>query len=152
MPRAIIYCRVSTEEQAEKGYSLDAQEKLCKNFAKNRGFDVAGIYRDEGKSATSLKRPALQDLLTYCQKDNSIDALMVQETDRLARNTIDHLTIKAHLKESGVDVISVNQPMLDDSPEGKMRDTVLAGVNQFYSDLNGRKAKKGMQEKFDTGW
>ena len=49
-------------------------------------------------------------------------------------------------------MISVNQPMLDDSPEGKMMDTVLAGVNQFYSDLNGRKTRKGMQEKFDRGW
>ncbi len=151
MLRAVIYCRVSTEEQAEKGYSLDAQEKSCKNFAQNNDYDVVEIYRDEGKSATSLKRPALQDLLSKCQNDKSINALIIQETDRLARNTIDHLSIKSLLKKCDVKLISVNQPMLDDSPEGNMVDTMLASVNQFYSDLNGRKTIKGMMEKFSTG-
>jgi DNA invertase Pin-like site-specific DNA recombinase len=42
--------------------------------------------------------------------------------------------------------------MLDDSPEGKMIDTIIASVNQFQSDINSRKTKKGLQEKFDSGW
>jgi DNA invertase Pin-like site-specific DNA recombinase/uncharacterized Zn finger protein (UPF0148 family) len=152
MQKALIYCRVSTEEQAEKGYSLDAQEKFCRNYAKNNGYEVLAVYRDEGKSATSFNRPALQDLLSKCQQDQSIDALIVQETDRLARNTKDHLTIKAVLKKVEVKVISVAQPMLDDSPEGMMIDTILASVNQFQSDINSRKTKKGLQERFNEGW
>ena len=95
MPNALIYCRVSTQEQAEKGYSLDAQEKLCCNFAKNNGYKVVNIFRDEGRSGTNLNRPALKDALSKCQQDKSIKALIIQETDRLARNTKDHLTIKA---------------------------------------------------------
>lgn len=152
MQKALIYCRVSTEEQAEKGFSLDAQEKFCRNFAKDNGYTVTTVYRDEGKSATSLNRPALQDLLSKCQQDKSIDAAIVQETDRLARNTKDHLTIKALLKKADVKLISVAQPMLDDSPEGNMIDTILASVNQFQSDINSRKTKKGLQERFDEGW
>jgi uncharacterized Zn finger protein (UPF0148 family) len=62
------------------------------------------------------------------------------------------LTIKALLQKAGVKVISVAQPMLDDSPEGKMVDTILASINQFQSDINGRKTQKGMQEKFYQGW
>src|SRR6516165_6019973 len=126
MPQCLIYCRVSTEEQAEKGYSLDTQEKLCRDFANRSGFHVAGVYRDEGKSATSLNRPALQDLLAKCTESKSIDAVVVQETDRLARNTHDHLAIRAILQKASVKLISVNQPMLDDSPEGVMIDTILA--------------------------
>jgi len=152
MQKALIYCRVSTEEQAEKGYSLDAQEKLCRSFAENNGCKVAGVYRDGGKSGTTLDRPALKDLLAKCQEDKSIDTMIVQETDRLARNTKDHLTIKAILQKAGVKLISVAQPMLDDSPEGNMIDTILASVNQFQSDINGRKTKKGLQQKFDSGW
>jgi len=151
MPNALIYCRVSSEEQAQKGFSLDTQEKYCGEFAKNNGYKVGGVFRDEGKSATTLNRPALKDILSECQRNKSIDALIIQETDRLARNTKDHLTIKALLQKSNVKIISVAQPMLDDSPEGNMIDTILASINQFQSDINSRKTKKGLQEKFDQG-
>src|SRR5262249_33084336 len=152
MPQCLIYCRVSTEQQAETGYSLDTQEKLCREFAERSGFRVSGVYRDEGKSGTTLGRPALQDLLAKCTKGTIIQAVIVQETDRLARNTHDHLTIRALLQKAGVKLISVAQPMLDDSPEGKMIDTILASVNQFQSDISGRKIRKVLQEKFDQGW
>lgn len=152
MQKALIYCRVSTEEQAEKGFSLDAQENLCCSFAQQNDYKVVGVFRDEGKSGTTLQRPALKDLLTKCQEDKDIDAVIIQETDRLARNTQDHLTIKTLLHKAAVRLISVNQPMLDDSPEGKMVDTILASVNQFQSDLNSRKTRKGLQQKFDEGW
>lgn len=148
----LIYARVSTEEQADHGYSLDAQEKFCRDFAERGGYHVVGVFRDEGRSGTKLDRPALQDLLARCGKGQGIDAVIVQETDRLARNTHDHLTIRAFLKKANVRLISVAQPMLDDSPEGKMIDTILASVNQFQSDINSRKTRKGMQEKFDQGW
>jgi DNA invertase Pin-like site-specific DNA recombinase len=152
MKNALIYCRVSTEEQAKEGYSLDAQEKICNSFLKQKGYRIKNVYKDKGKSATTLNRPALKDLLGDCQEDKSINAVVVQDTDRLARNTKDHLTIKAILQKAGIKLISISQPMLDDSAEGKMIDTILASVNQFQSDINGRKTKKGLQEKFNQGW
>ena len=143
MQKAFIYCRVSTEEQANEGHSLDTQEKFCRKFAEGSGYQVAEVFKDEGKSGTNINRPALQDLLTKCQQDKSIASVLVQETDRLARNTKDHLTIRAILQKAGVKLVSVAQPMLDDSPEGKMIDTIIASVNQFQSDINGRKVTKG---------
>ena len=151
MEQALIYCRVSTEEQAKNNNSLLTQENFCKKFAGDNDYEVAGIYVDEGKSATNLNRPALQDMLARCQQDKSINIVIVQETDRLARNTNDHSTIKTVLKKVGVKVISVAQPMIDDSPEGNMIDTIVASVNQFQSQITGRKTKKGMQTKFDLG-
>ncbi len=152
MKNVVIYCRVSSEEQARKGYSLDAQEKYCSEFAKNKGLNIVGVFRDEGRSGTTLNRPALKDVLSMCQQNKSIDALLIQETDRLARNTKDHLTVKAILKKEEVQILSVAQPMLDDSPEGAMIDTIIASINQFQSDINSRKTKKGLQERFDQGW
>ena len=78
MHNALIYCRVSTEEQAEKGYSLDAQEKFCRDFAQNNGYKVISVYRDEGKSGKTLGRPALKDALSKCQQDKSINTLIIQ--------------------------------------------------------------------------
>ncbi|MFH0806574.1 MAG: recombinase family protein [Candidatus Brennerbacteria bacterium] len=149
---ALIYCRVSTDEQAEKGYSLETQEKLCRDFAKRSGFAVTTVYRDDGRSGTSLDRPALKALLAHVQGEQPVQAVIIQETDRLARSTIDHLTIKALLQKASVKLISVAQPMLDDSPEGNMIDTIIASVNQFQSDINSRKTRKGLQEKFELGW
>ncbi len=149
---AIIYCRVSTEEQAEEGYSLDAQEKFCRKFAEANSYRIVEVFRDEGKTGTNIRRQGLQDTLAKCQEDESIKAVLVQETDRLARKTVDHLAIKAILKKADVRLISVAQPMLDDSPEGQMIDTIIASVNQFQSDINSRKTKKGLQEKFDSGY
>jgi len=151
MEKALIYCRVSTEEQAREGYSLDAQEKFCRNFGQNNGYEILDVYRDEGKSGTIIERPALQKMLSVCQENKSIKAVLVQETDRLARGVGIHLAIKALLKKAGIKLISVAQPMLTDSAEGNVMDVVIAAINQFQSDLNSRKTKKGMQEKFESG-
>lgn len=152
MENALIYCRVSTEEQAREGYSLDAQEKFCGRFAESNNYKVTNVYRDEGKSGTTIDRPALQEMLSRCQEDKSIKAVLVQETDRLARGVTVHLAIKAILKKADIALIAVAQPMLNDSAEGNMIDTIIASVNQFQSDLNSRKTKKGMQEKLESGW
>lgn len=149
----LIYSRVSTEDQAETGRSIGDQIKICRRFSDENGFDVAGIYKDEGKSATNMNRAGLQDLIIKCQEDKNIEAILVQDTDRLARNTTDHLQIKAMLKKVGTRVISVSQPMLDDTtPEGQFMDLVIAGVNAFQSKITGRKVSKCMLEKFRDGW
>lgn len=152
MQKALIYCRVSTEEQANEGYSLDAQQKLCSKFAEENGYQVSEVFRDEGKSGTNLNRPALQSLLSKCQEDRSIKAVIIQDTDRLARNAQNHLYIRMFLKKAGIQFISVSQPMINDSAEGNMIDTILASVNQFQSDQNSQKTKKGLQEKFEQGY
>ena len=147
MAQCLIYCRVSTEEQAERGYSLDTQEKLCRDYAERNGYRVAGVFRDEGKSGTTLGRPALQDLLAKCTKGTVIGAIFVQETDRLARNTHDHLTIRALLQKAGVKLISVAQPMLDDSPEGKMIDTHSGQCQPIPVRPERQKGQKGPARK-----
>ena len=147
----LIYCRVSTEEQAKNNNSIMSQENLCRDFADSKKYRVVAVYKDEGRSATNLNRPALQDMLDRCMDDKSIDGVVITETDRLARSTEGHFAIRTVLRKSGVKLIAVTQPMLDDSPEGQVVDTILAGVNQLFSQLNGRKTKRGMQTKVQVG-
>lgn len=152
MVHAIIYCRVSTEEQAQDGHhSLSAQETLCRKLAQEQGYKVLSVFRDPGKTATNMNRPGLQDALALCQSDRSIRAMFIQDTDRLARNTKDHLTIRALLQKCEVKLVSVSQPMLEDSAEGNMIDTIIASVNQFQSDITKRKTIKGLEEKVRNG-
>lgn len=153
MSVALIYARVSTEEQAKEGQSLEAQFRICEQYASNNGIVVKGKFVDEGKSATNMRRQALQELLaTATAKDSGVDTILVQDTDRLARNTIDHLQIKAVLRKSGVEVVAVSQPMIDNSPEGNLIDTLLAATNAFQSQITGRKTSKVMEQKAMLGW
>lgn len=150
--KAYIYARVSTEEQAEKGKSIETQIRLCRKWAKDNQYDILGEFIDEGKSATSMNRPALKDLMIKVQDKGTIDALIIQDTDRLARNTLDHLSIKTLFKKRGVKIISISQLMIDDSPEGDFIDTIIAGVNAFQSQITGRKTSKVLEEKAKLGW
>ncbi len=149
---AVAYTRVSTEEQAEDGHhSLAAQRRLCERAAVELGYKVVDTFEDPGKSGTTMQRSGLQDLLIRCQEDASVEAVFVQDSDRLARNTHDHLTIKALLAKHGVRVVSASQPMIEESAEGNMIDTIIASVNQFQSDITARKTLKGLEEKVRNG-
>lgn len=152
MQACLAYFRVSTEEQASLGQSIETQKRLCLKWAKDNDYTIVGEFIDEGKSATSLNRPALKEMLARCQEDKTIKAVLVQDTDRLARNTLDHLTIKSILQKVGIEVISISQPMIDSSPEGNLIDTIIASVNTFQSQITGRKTSKVLEQKAKIGW
>ncbi|MCH9030406.1 MAG: recombinase family protein [Bacteroidetes bacterium] len=83
-----VYVRVSTEEQAKEGISLDAQIDRCKAFCKARGWKVFKIYTDAGYSAGSLDRPALKDLGEDI-KNKKLNILLVYKIDRFSRKLKD---------------------------------------------------------------
>ena len=143
--------RVSTEEQARFGYSIEAQKKSCIEYAQKLEYAVADVFADEGESATAANRPKFMEMLDQCESGD-IEAVIVWQTDRFARNTIDHFMVKDRLKKAGTRLISVIQPMLDETPEGNLMDTVLAGINTFYSEDLSRKTKKGLIQKWEEGW
>lgn len=152
MKKALIYARVSTDEQAQEGMSIDTQINRCTRWAVENGYSIVGIYKDEGKSATNMNRASLKDLLGRVQEREGLDAILVLDTDRIARNTLDHLTIKSLLQKASVPLISISQPMIDDSPEGNLIDTIIASVNAFQSQITGRKVSKVAEEKAKAGY
>ena len=155
MNKAVIYTRVSTEEQAkESHYSLDAQKRECKEFASKLQYKVIKTFIDAGKSAKDTKgRPAFMDMLEFAKDiNNQITAVVVLHTDRFARNVGDHNIVKADLKKHGVELLSVAQPSLGNTPEANMMDNVSASFNQYWSDVIAYKTKLGMEEKARTGW
>jgi DNA invertase Pin-like site-specific DNA recombinase len=146
-----IYIRVSTKRQADEGYSLEAQLKACTEYAEKLGFTIKDTFIEKGESATVADRTEFKRMLEQCE-DGSVSAIIVFNTDRFARNEADHFLVKSRLKMLGVSLYSASQPMISgDGAEAQLVDTIMAGINAFYSRDNSRKTKKGMREKFEQG-
>ena len=95
---AVIYTRVSTEEQAKHGYSLAKQELECKNFAVRNGYDILKIFKEEGVSAKSTNRPKLQELIKYCIENKKfVDYIIVWRFDSFTRNLEDQTALFSKL-------------------------------------------------------
>ena len=71
-----LYLRVSTEDQAKEGYSLEVQREYLESFATREGYEIFKVYCDEGISAYSTRREALQQLLKDA-KDKKFDLVLV---------------------------------------------------------------------------
>lgn len=151
--QAVIYLRVSTDRQAQKGIALPTQQERCLAHAREAGYRVeakTNIYVDEGESARSMDRPALMDLLTRCKEDKAIRAVIVYDVSRLARNRLDFALIKQTLRKAGVTLVSATEP-INDTPEGQMLEGVLSTVAEFFSAQSGRKVKANMRRKAEMG-
>lgn len=149
--KAVMYLRVSTEEQVEN-YSLNTQEDICRREALKRGYEIIMMFREEGRSAKSIAgRPVLIKLLEYCRKNKKlIGAVFVYRIDRISRQTSDYLAIRKKLAEHDISIISASEPT-GDSPTEKLVETILAGFAQLDNDIRSERAKNGLRARFLSG-
>lgn len=149
--QAVIYLRVSTEEQVDN-YSLETQEEICKKEAERRGLTVDQVFREEGRSAKNIQgRPALIQLLEYCRKHKKqIDAVIIYRLDRISRQTADYLAIRKKLAECDIKLISATEPT-GNSPTEKFVETMLAGFAQMDNDVRGERSRNGLKARFLSG-
>ncbi len=145
------YARVSTEEQNKENCSIPTQKNKIQEIAKEKGHALLETFVDDGYSGSSPTRPGLLEMMAFC-RENKIDSIYVLDTDRFARDEALHFALKAELHKRGTIVESINQPMLDNSPEGKFLDSILAAVNALYPKITGRKTSISMLEKVKLGW
>ena len=106
--KAGIYVRVSTEEQAKEGISIDAQIERCRAFCTARGWKVFKLYTDAGYSAGSMNRPALKNMMDDINA-KKFTILLVYKIDRFSRKLKDLISILEELKEKGVNFTSVTE-------------------------------------------
>lgn len=151
MPKAVIYTRVSTEEQVTN-YSLEFQDDLCRKYAKDHKLQVVKIFREEGASAKTINgRPVLLELLKYCQnKKNKISTLLIYKYDRLSRNTEDGLGLLSILGKLGIDVISITEPS-QNSAMGKAMRSIMLVMAQLDNDTKSERTTNGMKAAFKAG-
>jgi site-specific DNA recombinase len=148
---AIIYIRVSTEEQVEN-YSLDTQQEICTKEAQKRNLRVDKVFREEGRSAKTItQRPVLIEMLEYCRKHKKdVDAVIVYRLDRVSRQTTDYLSIRKKLSEYDIKLLSATEPT-GNSPAEKFVETMLAGFAQMDNDVRGERSRNGLRARFMKG-
>ncbi|MCL4384112.1 recombinase family protein, partial [Patescibacteria group bacterium] len=149
--KAVIYIRVSSEEQVEN-FSLKTQEEICRRDAKYKGYEVIEVFREEGKSAkTIIGRPELLKMLDFCRKNKKeIKAVFVYRLDRLSRQTSDYLALRKRFFEMNIALISASEPT-GNSPTEKLLETVLASFAQHDNDVRSERTKNGMRARFLSG-
>src|SRR5215469_13447596 len=118
---AVLYTRVSTAEQAKQQYNLPTQEKKVRDFCEQKNLRVLRLFTDRGESARSTDRPEFQKMLAYCRGNRGkVSHLIVADLSRLARNVVDQGTTIVELKQLGISVVSVDEPITDDTAAGKL--------------------------------
>lgn len=127
--RVAIYYRVSTDKQ-----DLDSQrqavEKWLRDLPTEKGASTIRVYKDEGISGTTSKRPGFQEMLQHCH-EAKIDTLVCYRLDRFSRNATTAIKLILNLDEVGVAFISVTQPVLNLGHENPFRRTMLAAFAEI---------------------
>ncbi len=149
----LLYARVSTERQVKEGHSLEDQVNRLVKYAHEHNWHVLEIFKDGGKSGSSTTgRPDFTRMLERCEKDKDVNAVLLEETDRFARDAQDHLAVKAFLKKHNVQLIATEQPNFGDDPVGKFVDLVMAGANQLQREITGEKTRRTMIALAEKGF
>jgi len=125
-----IYVRVSTEDQAKEGYSLEVQREHLESLAKQEGFVVFKIYEDDGISGYSTDRRALKELLKDA-KGRKFDLVLVYKIDRFSRNLKDLLNLVDELFSYGVSFKSATEPFDTTTSAGKLTFQQLGSFAEF---------------------
>ena len=148
--KGVIYCRVSSLEQVE-GTSLESQERMCREYAEREGIEVVGVYVDKGESAKTADRPEFLKAISFCaQKVNKTEYFLVYKLDRFARNQDDHVAVRTKLKQYGVALRSVTEP-IDNTSSGRLMENILSSFAEFDNSIRTERSVNGMKEKLKQG-
>ena len=146
-----LYCRVSTIEQAEEGYSIAEQETLLTEWCSNMDYIVTKCYSDRGISGKAINnRPALKELLKDAE-EKKFDMVLVWKINRISRRLTHVLEIAEILERNNITFKSYSEPFETDTPAGKMQFQMMALVGEFERGTIAQNVKMGMCAKAKAG-
>jgi site-specific DNA recombinase len=153
MSAAVIYLRVSTKKQEQRNeLNLPAQQKRCDDWCRAEAIPVLKIFTGHGESAWKTDRPTLHEALDFIKKSKGeVTHFVVQDTTRFSRNDEVKAVACAVLRKLGVKLVSVDEPMLDDSPTGKLAGTMMTALGQFSSDAQSSRLRSRFQFHREAG-
>ena len=152
---AVLYCRVSSKEQEETGYSLPSQEKLLSEYARRKDFDVVKIFSVAESASGSKQRVVFAEMMAFIEK-NHIKNLIVEKVDRLTRNLKEAVFANDWLdadKERKIHFVKQNLVLhVGAKSDEKFRwDIEIVLAKKYISNLS-EEVKKGQAEKLAQGW
>ncbi|MGB9748814.1 MAG: recombinase family protein [Candidatus Woesearchaeota archaeon] len=151
MRRAALYVRVSTEEQAKEGFSINSQVMDLTEYATKNNMAVTKIFKDEGISGSKFEsRPGLQEMLDEAEK-KGFDVLLIYSYSRLGRDNYETEGIVRRLMKLGIEVISLKEQYGQD-PVGVLIRQIIGAVNEFERKQIVERLKDVMNNKAKSGY
>lgn len=149
--RTIAYLRVSTDKQADKGVSLDAQRAKVAAYAELYDLEIVEVIVDAGVSAKTLDRPGLGRALAML-KSGKAEALLVVKLDRLTRSVRDlGALVETYFASGKAALLSVGEQIDTRSAAGRLVLNVLGSVSQWEREAIGERTSAAMQHMQSAG-
>ena len=148
-PLALAYVRVSTDEQATDGASLDAQRAALIAEVARRGWD-AELVADEGASGKNLDRPGLTAALERLDRGDA-DALIAVRLDRISRSVADFAALMRRAQRRNWRLVLLSPDLDTQDPAGRFTAHVLAAAAEYERDLIGSRTREGMAQRRREG-
>ena len=146
--RAILYARVSGEEQAKKGYSLADQLDALRDWCSKNDYFIVDEVQDRGFSGAYLERPGL-DRIREMVVGGEVDAVVVLFRDRIARGVYAQL-LSEEFREHGARLVALNSRG-DDSPDGELGDNILDVIAAWERKKIAERMNRGKRRKAREG-
>ena len=147
--RAILYARVSTDEQAKRGYSLAQQIEALREYADREGYEVLEEVSDPGQSGASLESPGMDQVLDLVA-DGGVSVVLAQDRDRFAREPAYHYLLRREFEEHGTKMRALNDRG-DESPEGELTDGILDQLAKYERAKIAERTRRGKLQKARLG-
>ena len=147
MESAVIYARFSSYGQNEQ--SIEAQVRICSEFAESKGLKIIHTYEDKAKTGTNDARPAFQRMLRDA-RTGAFQYVIVYMFDRFARNRRDSIVCKEMLRENGIKVLSALEPIADDEG-GEFYEMFLEWNAEKYSKRLSKRVRDGLDTSVANG-
>jgi site-specific DNA recombinase len=146
----VAYCRVSTEEQAEEGFSIDGQTSRLRSYAELRELGSVTVIEDPGLSGKDLRRPGLQQLLAMVEAGH-VAHVLIWRLDRLSRNLADLILLADKFGQADVALHSFSEQMDLSSATGRMFYNILGTFAQFFREQLSENVRMGMHQAVNQG-
>jgi DNA invertase Pin-like site-specific DNA recombinase len=149
-PRALAYVRVSTDEQARSGLSLDAQTDTLRGEAERRGWELAEVLVDEVSAKRGNVRPAFQrarDMLAA----GEADVLLATRLDRISRSVVDFADLMASAQDERWQVVALDLGLDTSTTTGRMVAHILAAVAEAEREVIGQRTSAALVAKRQRG-
>lgn len=151
MKNVILYVRVSTDEQAGRGYSLRDQEQKLLTYCQNNNLNVLHIFREDF-SAKTFKRPEFKKLLEYCKKNKKeVHQMIFIKWDRFSRNTAESYQMISVFNQLAIQVNAIEQPLDLTVPEQGLMLAVYLSIPEVENQRRSLNVISGMRRAFKEG-
>ena len=147
--RAVLYARVSTDEQAEHGYSLSTQLAAMRDYVAENGFVIVDEITDD-YSGAKLDRQGLDRVRSMIEQ-HDIDAVVVYASDRLTRNLAHSLILREEWQRAGIELHTVARGKSENSAEGRLTENVEAVIAEYEREKIRERSRRGRVAKAAAG-